>query len=230
MTLPEVDDLAETAEDVDRLVLGAVELETGQRLALGDLAVLDALHEAGRTDLVLDQVLLDHRLGRDRLEVVEVPLAPVARREGVDAVEQAHHLHRALRPVGGDAGVVLARRSQLLDEACEVVGTRDLDRLLTVEDEPLELLGAHDGADTAAAQLVPLLVVDAGEADEVLAGRADGARPGPWATATRSLMSVLGLVGVTAPDAVGRMDRGAGLGDLEEDRRRRRRPSTTTTL
>ena len=71
--LGEVDDLAQAAEDVDRLVLGAVDLEPLVR-PVGHAVVLDALHDAGRADLVLDPVAVAHGLGGERLDVVEVPV------------------------------------------------------------------------------------------------------------------------------------------------------------
>ena len=172
--LAEVDDLAKTAEDVDRLVLGAIDLESLVR-SVGHPVVLDALHEAGRADLVLDEVALAHGLGGERLYVFEMPGAPVARGKRVHAVQQPHHVDGAAAPVGRDAGVVLATGSHVLDQCLELFGPRQLDRLVAVEDDALELLGAEHGADTAAAQAVPFVVLDAGEAHEVLAGRPDDA-------------------------------------------------------
>ena len=169
--LGEVGDLAEAAEDVGRLVLGTLDLEALVP-ALEDEVVLDALEGAGRAHLVLGAVLLEHRLDGDALEALERALAPVARGKGVHAVHDAHHVERAAALVGGHAGVVLGALQEVADDRLVVVGTCDLDLLLAVPDDALEVLAAEHGAGAAAAELVPLVVVDAGEADEALAGLA----------------------------------------------------------
>ena len=203
--LGEVDDLAEATEDVGGLVLGALALETLVP-ALEDEVVLDALHDARRTDLVARAVLLEHRLDGDLLEAFDRALAPVARREGVLAVHDAHHVHGAAALVGGDAGVVLGALDQILDQGLEVVRPGDLDLLVAVPDDALEVLAAEHGAGAAAAELVPLVVVHAGEAHQLLARLADDAGLRLRVLGARDDL-VLGLEGVEPPEVVGAVER-----------------------
>ena len=67
---------------------------------------------------------------------------------------------------------------------------------------------------------MPLVVLDAGEAHEVLAGRADDAGLSLWCRLlVLGHQALFGLVGVEAPDVVGGVDDAAALGDLEVDGR-----------
>ena len=107
---------------------------------------------------------------------------------------------------------------QVAHHGLEVVGARDLDLLLAVPDEALEVLGAVHRARAAAAELVPVVVVDAGEAHELLAGRADDAGLRLLVRRAREDL-VLGLEGVHAPEVGGVVEGGALLADLEIHRR-----------
>ena len=214
--LGEVVDLAEAAEDVGRLVLGTLDHEP-LVAPLEDRVALDALEHAGRARLVDGAVLGEHGLDGDALEVLERALAPVARRERVGAVHDAHHVERAAALVRGDAGVVLGALDEVADHGLVVVRARDLDLLLAVPDDALEVLGAVHGAGAAAAELVPVVVVDAGEAHELLAGLADDAGLRLLVRRAREDL-VLGLERVHAPQVRGVVEGGALFADLEVDR------------
>ncbi len=211
--LGEVDDLTQAAEHVGRLVLGAFALEA-LVATLEDEVVLDALHDARRAHLGPRAVLLEHRLDTDLLEAVDGALAPVPGREGVGAVHRAHHVERAPTLVGGHARVVLAALDHVTDQGLEIVRSRDLDLLVAVPDDALQVLAAEDRSRTAAAQLVPVVVVHAGEPHELLAGGADDARLRPLVR--RALEDlVFGLEGVKPPEVRRAVELDAGLADLE---------------
>ncbi len=178
---------------------------------------LDALEHAGRARLVDGPVLGEHGLDGDALEVLHRALAPVARGERVDAVHDAHHVEGAAALVRRRSGVVLGAFDEVADHGLEVVRPRDLDLLLAVPDDALEVLGAVDGAGAAAAELVPVVVVDAGEAHEPLAGLADDARLGLLVRRARQDL-VLGLERVHAPQVGGVVELRPLFADLEVDR------------
>ena len=217
--LGEVVDLAEAAEDVGRLVLGTLDHETLVP-ALEHGVALDALEHARRARLVDGAVLGEHGLDGDALEVLERALAPVARGERVRAVHDAHHVEGAAALVRGHAGVVLGALDEVPDHGLVVVRARDLDLLLAVPDDALEVLGAEHRAGAAAAELVPVVVVDAGEAHEPLAGLADDAGLRLLVRRAREDL-VLGLERVQAPEVRGVVEGRALLADLEVDAARR---------
>ena len=225
--LGEVVDLAEAAEHVGRLVLGTLHSRPLCR-PLKTKLCLTHLNTQGGHEFVAGAVLLEHRLDGDALEALERALAPVPRGKRVHAVHEAHHVESAAALVGGHAGVALGALDEVPDDRLVGVGTRGLDLLLAVPDDALEVLAAEHGAGAAATELVPVVVVDAGEAHEVLAGLADDAGLRLLVRGAREDL-VFGLEGVEAPQIGGVVELDALLADLEVDGPSAL-PSTMTTL
>ena len=159
-------------------------------------------------------MLGQHGLHGDALEILEAAAAPVLRGERVLAVHDAHHVERAPALVGGHPGVVLAAVYQVLDHHLEVVRPRDLDLALAAPHDALEQLAAEHRTRAASPELMPVVVVDAGEAHQTLAGRADDASLSA-AVASARQQFVFGPVGVHAPHAGSVVDHGALVADVQ---------------
>ncbi len=126
----------------------------------------------------LHVVLLEHLAG-DRLGVLEHALAVVARRHRPGLVEDVDQHRRAeLGQRRRRDGVGLEELLGLVHDELEPlgVGHRRLARAVAGDGDGLEVLGAHDRAEAAAADRAAAVVDDGGEEHAALAGRADDRR------------------------------------------------------
>ena len=126
-------------------------------------------------------------------------------------------VQRMQKEIDFPARVVATAGGHVLDECLEGLGASDFRGLVAVEDEALDLLGAHDGSGPATAQAVPLVVLDAGEAQQILAGRPDHAGLGLGHAGLGDEL-LFGLESVQTPHVIGRVNGGALLRDLQVDR------------
>ena len=161
------------------------------------------------------QQRLGDLLAADALGVVEYAAAEVLGGEhavGVDDVDQyrgAQHLQR----LAGDR-VLVHGAVQAQAHVPVALGVGDGRRLVAESNDGLQVLGAHDGAQAAAAGGAVAVVEDRGEGDEVLAGLADAGhrRLGP----DPLLQRLLRLLRVQSPDpgGVAHLDAGGGDGQV----------------
>ncbi len=154
---------------------------------------------AGEARLVRDHARVPDRRAVQVLVVLELPLEEVARRQ---AAERLRHVDRRRGPQLGEreaAGVVLhatAHRPDRLHERGRIgyrnaAGPANGDRL--------EVLRPHHGTHAAAARRTVLVVHDASEAHQLLAGRPD-ARDAQSRNPELAPQPVLGLTDGPAPE------------------------------
>ena len=62
----------------------------------------------------------------------------------------------------------------LQDSVCRFLDVRELDAQRPLDEDCLDLLTAHDSADTASSCLSVVVTVDAGDVVQILTGRSDG--------------------------------------------------------
>ena len=117
---------------------------------------------------------LEELRGVDAVRALELARAPVPRRQRPGGVDEVDEERRALLVgpgvVRGEDAVVL----QFEQISGERGGVADGDRAGAAHDHGLEVLAAHHGAGASAPGLVVLVRGEAGEGDELLAGRARG--------------------------------------------------------
>ena len=135
------------------------------------------------------------RLAGDGRGALELALAVVARRQGAGLVEHVDEHGRAElgQRRGGDR-VGLEQLLGLVDDELEALGVGDRRLVVAVagDDERLELLGAHDGAQAAAADGAAAVVDDGREQHAALAGRADDGGLATWGAARAARSSEAG--------------------------------------
>jgi len=203
-------DVAAGTEKGGGLVLGALHLVISPARLLG--ATDGAVEAAG----ALPGQLLAACLGGDSLVTGELGVAPVVSGEEVPlflAHADPHHGAEvvAALPVRVGDDVFGELPVQLLEAGGVVVG----DFLVALHDERLEILGAHDRAGAAAAVLAVQLGADAGEADAVLAGRADQGHAG---LGVRFAERLLRLEYPFAPEVGGVLEADLAGAHMEVDR------------
>ena len=158
------------AERPDALVFGAL-----PALAAG-LGAPGAADDAAAAGGPAPHVVALERLAGDGGGALEPALAVVARGQGACLVEHVDEHRRAElgQRRGGDR-VGLEQLLRLVHDELEAlwVGHRRLVRAAAADDQRLEPLGAHHGAEAAAADGSAAVVDDAREQHAALAGRAD---------------------------------------------------------
>ena len=182
---------------VDRAAVAAVHLD-GVLLGLGTL-VLGGLHAAVADGVDLARLRL---AGLDRLALGVGPVqAFTSGPTGALVVVLGPFL------LGGRHDVVVVGADDLAQHVVGQVGhglrVLDVHAAVTLDDQGLELLGAHDGAQACAGGVVAGVHHD-GVGQQVLAGRADGGHAG--AVALEAVQGLGGGTGAHAPDEGGVLD------------------------